>query len=42
MPLWDGDAGEALTLFLSRLIEDGDGLKIDARAYPAFYRNHIY
>lgn len=39
MPLWDGDAGEALTLFLSRLIEDGGGLKIDARAYAAFYRN---
>ena len=39
MPLWDGDAGEALTLFLSRLIEDGSGLEIAARAYPAFYRN---
>ncbi len=39
LPLWAGDAGKALTLFLSRLIEDGGGLKIDAPAYPALYRN---
>jgi len=39
LPLWQGDAGEALTLLLSRLIEDGDGLAMTARAYPAFYRN---
>ena len=39
MPLWDGDAGEALSVFLSRLIEDGGGLEIDARTYPAFCRN---
>jgi len=39
LPLWQGDAGEALTLLLSRLIEDGGGLAMTARAYPAFYRN---
>ncbi len=38
LPLWQGDAGEALTLLLSRLIEDGGGLTMTARAYPAFYR----
>jgi len=38
IPLWQGDAGEALTLMLSRLIEDGGGLTMSARAYPAFYR----
>lgn len=39
LPLWNGDAGEALTLFLSQLIDGGGGLDIDAQAYPAFYRN---
>lgn len=37
LPLWTGDAGEALTLFLARLIEDGR-LEMDTRGYPAFYR----
>ena len=38
VPLWSGDAGEALTVLLSRLIEDGAGLAMRARSYPAFYR----
>jgi len=38
LPLWDGDAGEALSVFLSRLIAEGDGFPMKARSYPAFYR----
>lgn len=38
LPLWQGDAGEALTLALSRLIEEGGDVAMRARAYPAFYR----
>lgn len=37
LPLWQADAGEALALLLSRLIEEGGGLTMAARAYPAFY-----
>jgi double-strand break repair protein AddB len=36
--LWQGDAGEALTTLLAELIEAGDGLSIDAKSYPSFYR----
>lgn len=36
--LWQGDAGEALSVLLSRLIEEGGSLTMPARAYPAFYR----
>ncbi len=38
LPLWSGDAGEALTVSLSRLIEDGSGFEMTARDYPAVYR----
>ena len=37
-PLWAGDAGEALAVLLSRLIEDGNGLTLSAGSYPAVYR----
>lgn len=37
-PLWAGDAGEALSVLLSRLIEDGGGLQLAATSYPAVYR----
>lgn len=37
-PLWAGDAGEALAVLLSRLIEDGGGLQLAAKSYPAVYR----
>lgn len=38
VPLWAGDGGEALAVFLSGLIEDGKGLSLAARSYPAVYR----
>ncbi|ODR99832.1 hypothetical protein AUC68_01450 [Methyloceanibacter methanicus] len=38
VPLWGGDAGEALSVLLSRLIEEGGGLQLSARSYPAVYR----
>ncbi|WP_108682051.1 double-strand break repair protein AddB [Methyloceanibacter sp. wino2] len=38
LPLWVGDAGEALTVLLSRLIEDGGCFEMRAREYPAVYR----
>ena len=37
--LWQGDAGEALSLLLSGLIGEGDALSLFARDYPAFYRS---
>jgi len=37
--LWQGDAGEALTLLLAEMIGDGGGLRMSARDYPAFYRS---
>jgi len=37
--LWQGDAGEALTLLLAELIGEGGGLSMTARHYPAFYRS---
>ena len=37
--LWRGDAGEALTVLLAELIEEGAGLTMQARDYPAFYRS---
>ena len=37
--LWQGDAGEALTTLLAELIEAGDGLAIEPRSYPPFYRS---
>lgn len=41
IPLWQGDAGEALSVLLSRLIEEGGSLAMSARAYPAFYRTLV-
>jgi ATP-dependent helicase/nuclease subunit B len=41
IPLWQGDAGEALSVLLSRLIEEGGSLTMPARAYPAFYRTLV-
>ena len=38
VPLWGGDAGEALSVLLSRLIEEGGGLQLPARSYPSVYR----
>ena len=37
--LWRADAGEALTTLLAELIEEGDGLAIEPRSYPPFYRS---
>jgi len=37
--LWQGDAGEALTLLLAELIGEGGSLSLTARDYPAFYRS---
>lgn len=39
VPLWDGDAGEALSLFYARLMADGEALAMTARAYPGFHRS---
>jgi double-strand break repair protein AddB len=39
--LWQGDAGEALTLLLAELIGEGGGLNMTARDYPAFYRSLV-
>jgi len=39
--LWQGDAGEALTLLLAELIGEGGGLRMTARDYPAFYRSLV-
>lgn len=38
VPLWGGDAGEALAVLLSRLIEEGGGFEMPPRSYPAVYR----
>jgi len=37
--LWQGDAGEALSVLLAELISEGAGLTIEARDYPALYRS---
>ena len=37
--LWQGEAGEALTVLLAELIGEGEGLRIEARDYPAVYRS---
>ena len=39
--LWQGDAGEALSLIMSRLIEEGAGVTMQARDYPAFHRSML-
>jgi double-strand break repair protein AddB len=37
--LWQGDAGEALTSLLAELIGAREGLSLDAKSYPPFYRS---
>ena len=37
--LWQGDAGEALSLLLAELIGEGEGLRVSPREYPALYRS---
>jgi ATP-dependent helicase/nuclease subunit B len=37
--LWQGDAGEALSVLLAELIDDGQSLTLDASDYPPFYRS---
>ena len=39
--LWQGDAGEALTTLLAELIDAGEGLSLQARYYPGFYRSLV-
>jgi ATP-dependent helicase/nuclease subunit B len=40
-PLWQGDAGEALTTLLAELIDAGEGVSLQARYYPGFYRSLV-
>ena len=37
--LWQGDAGEALTVLLAEMIAEAGSLDMAPRDYPAFYRN---
>jgi ATP-dependent helicase/nuclease subunit B len=37
--LWQGDAGEALSVLLAELIDAGGGLTLSAADYPPFYRS---
>jgi double-strand break repair protein AddB len=37
--LWQGDAGEVLTMLLAELIDKGKGLSMSAGDYPSFYRS---
>jgi double-strand break repair protein AddB len=37
--LWQGDAGEALSVLLAELIDAGPGLAMTAADYPPFYRS---
>lgn len=37
--LWQGDAGEALSVLLAELIDAGSGLTMEASDYPPFYRS---
>jgi len=37
--LWQGDAGEALSVLLAELIDAGKGLSLSAADYPPFYRS---
>jgi ATP-dependent helicase/nuclease subunit B len=39
--LWQGDAGEALSVLLAELIDAGHGLAITAAHYPPFYRSLV-
>ena len=39
--LWQGDAGEALSVLLAELIDAGQGLSLTAADYPPFYRSLV-
>jgi ATP-dependent helicase/nuclease subunit B len=39
--LWQGEAGEALTVLLAELIDDGGGFSLELADYPPFYRSLI-
>ncbi|MBC8020234.1 MAG: double-strand break repair protein AddB, partial [Methyloceanibacter sp.] len=39
--LWQGDAGEALSVLLAELIDAGHGLALPAADYPPFYRSLV-
>ncbi|MGZ8415943.1 MAG: double-strand break repair protein AddB [Methyloceanibacter sp.] len=39
--LWQGDAGEALSVLLAELIDAGHGLALAAAHYPPFYRSLV-
>ena len=39
--LWQGDAGEALSVLMAELIAKGSGLSLGAGDYPSFYRSLI-
>ena len=39
--LWQGDAGEALSVLLAELIDAGHGLSLTAADYPPFYRSLV-
>jgi ATP-dependent helicase/nuclease subunit B len=39
--LWQGDAGEALTVLVAELINAGDGFSLRLADYPPFYRSLI-
>ena len=39
--LWQGDAGEALSVLLAELIDAGHGLPLTAEDYPPFYRSLV-
>lgn len=40
-PLWQGDAGEALSVLLAELIDAGHGLPLTVADYPPFYRSLV-
>jgi double-strand break repair protein AddB len=39
--LWQGDAGEAISVLLTELIDAGHGLALTAADYPPFYRSLV-
>jgi double-strand break repair protein AddB len=39
--LWQGEAGEALTMMLAELIDEGATLSLSAADYPPFYRSLV-
>jgi ATP-dependent helicase/nuclease subunit B len=39
--LWQGEAGESLTVLLAELIEDGRAITLEPAEYPEFYRSLV-